>query len=445
LLGRVFGALLIIGAGVSFTRSFGAAPGAWAVLNGQYLGCVLIALAALGSGWMLTRSYAGRHEWEGSLALGLLGWGLLWWFGAGVHEIDVYAGNRDKPAWALAFFAASAAVSVGLGTRVSWRALRLTALGLLPVGMLIAALSYEWLAHAFERFTALAWLGFFTTHYMILRREEGHAPQTYAGFLHAGALWLITLLGVWELSWAAQEFIQGAVTWPLSARGVTLALPILVVLAWSRRARWPWTRWRLTYLTLGALPLLVVAGLWSLTANGSSSAAATPLDYLPLLNPLDVAQAAVLLAALGWFQVYVAARDSALSAGRQQLFWALVGAMVFVWLNAMLLRTLHHWADIPFTLRALTGSMLVQASLSIFWTVLALTVMVTATRQARRVLWLIGAALLGVVVVKLFLVDLGRTGTIARIVSFIVVGVLLLLIGYFSPVPPRQKKQEVVS
>ena len=41
------------------------------------------------------------------------------------------------------------------------------------------------------------------------------------------------------------------------------------------------------------------------------------------------------------------------------------------------------------------------------------------------------------VVIKLFLVDLSNTGTIARIISFIVVGILMLLIGYLSPLPPQ--------
>jgi uncharacterized membrane protein len=68
--------------------------------------------------------------------------------------------------------------------------------------------------------------------------------------------------------------------------------------------------------------------------------------------------------------------------------------------------------------------------------------MVTATRWGRRALWVTGAGLLGFVVLKLFIVDLARTGTVARIVSFIVVGVLLLLIGYFTPVPPRTQKTE---
>ena len=48
-----------------------------------------------------------------------------------------------------------------------------------------------------------------------------------------------------------------------------------------------------------------------------------------------------------------------------------------------------------------------------------------------------GATLMGIVVVKLFLIELSNSGGIARIVSFIIVGLLLLLVGWFAPVPPK--------
>ena len=44
---------------------------------------------------------------------------------------------------------------------------------------------------------------------------------------------------------------------------------------------------------------------------------------------------------------------------------------------------------------------------------------------------------MAVVVGKLFLVDLGNTDTLARVVSFLGVGLLFLVVGYFAPVPPR--------
>jgi uncharacterized membrane protein len=124
-----------------------------------------------------------------------------------------------------------------------------------------------------------------------------------------------------------------------------------------------------------------------------------------------------------------------------ELAYVALGSIGFFWLNGVLLRTLHHWAGVPFNLNSMTRSMLVQASLSIFWSLLALCTMVTATRMRLRSLWLTGAGLMAVVVVKLFFVDLSNVGGIERIISFIGVGLLMLVVGYFSPVPPASAKE----
>ena len=64
-------------------------------------------------------------------------------------------------------------------------------------------------------------------------------------------------------------------------------------------------------------------------------------------------------------------------------------------------------------------------------------------KKFRRGIWLTGTALMAMVVAKLFLVDLGNTATIARIVSFLGVGVLLLVVGYLAPAPPKMPTQEI--
>jgi uncharacterized membrane protein len=66
--------------------------------------------------------------------------------------------------------------------------------------------------------------------------------------------------------------------------------------------------------------------------------------------------------------------------------------------------------------------------------------MVFATQRGQRAIWFVGAGLLAVVLVKLFLVDLAQIRSIARIVSFIGVGVLMLVIGRYSPLPPAGKQ-----
>jgi uncharacterized membrane protein len=55
---------------------------------------------------------------------------------------------------------------------------------------------------------------------------------------------------------------------------------------------------------------------------------------------------------------------------------------------------------------------------------------------------MIGAGLLGLTVLKLFVIDLSNRGGSERIVVFIAVGVLMLVVGWFAPLPPSQRKTE---
>jgi uncharacterized membrane protein len=118
---------------------------------------------------------------------------------------------------------------------------------------------------------------------------------------------------------------------------------------------------------------------------------------------------------------------------------AAASVLLLFWLTFATLRTLHHFADVPWALSAMWASRIVQATLAIVWSVAALAAMVVANRRRYRAAWVAGAALLAVVVAKLFFVDLSQVGGVERIVSFMGVGVLLLIIGYMAPVPPRRE------
>ncbi|MYK74905.1 MAG: DUF2339 domain-containing protein [Acidimicrobiaceae bacterium] len=99
-------------------------------------------------------------------------------------------------------------------------------------------------------------------------------------------------------------------------------------------------------------------------------------------------------------------------------------------------RAVSHWLDVPWELESLWDATELQTSLSILWAVIGLSGMVAGVRMARRAVWVAGASWMAVVVVKLFLVDLSSLTALGRVVSFIVVGVLLLIVGYLAPVPP---------
>ena len=120
----------------------------------------------------------------------------------------------------------------------------------------------------------------------------------------------------------------------------------------------------------------------------------------------------------------------------------LLAGLGFVALNTVWLRAVHHWAGVRWDSTALFESFLVQAGYSILWTVLAMALMLVAHRRRARPLWSGGAALLGLTVAKLFLVDLSNRGGSERIVAFIAVGALMLVVGYFAPMPPVAAEPE---
>ncbi|HET9474203.1 MAG TPA: DUF2339 domain-containing protein, partial [Steroidobacteraceae bacterium] len=255
--------------------------------------------------------------------------------------------------------------------------------------------------------------------------------------IHVASLWLIVVLVSIELYWQVKSARIGAPSWHYAMAALPAALVLLLVRA--KGQLWPMSAWPDAYLGIGSAGLAIYLWLWSLVMN-VSDAAADPLPYLPIANPLELAQGLALATVAGWlvFLHRVAPAHWRLP-DVMPLTWPALAFAVFAGVTTILLRAIHHYLGIEYQAEALMRSTVVQSALSIFWGLVALTAMVAGTRRGKRFIWFTGATLLGVVLAKMFLVDLSRTGTIARIVSFIGVGVLMLIIGRFSPVPPACK------
>lgn len=124
--------------------------------------------------------------------------------------------------------------------------------------------------------------------------------------------------------------------------------------------------------------------------------------------------------------------------------WPLIAllALSFWWLNGILLRALAWYGEVPWSAETLWHSRLIQTCFALFWMLAALVVMLRATRRCSRREWLCGSVLLGIVIVKLMLVDSARGGGLARAVTFIGVAILVLIVGYFSPLPPKAGEEK---
>jgi uncharacterized membrane protein len=291
--------------------------------------------------------------------------------------------------------------------------------------------------HPLIGYGLLAWPIAFLFHLRILRRHD-ETRGDYMTLVHAAGVWLLAAVGAWEVGWQIDHVVEGRHVWPLIAWALVPGGLLAALTLRGQAMAWPVMRYPKAYLWVGAAPLAIFLLGWTLYANFSNDGSPEPLPYLPLLNPLDIAQLLAFACIAMWWrglQGYGIGRADEMPASWPR---GLLAGAAFVFLNGVLLRTLHHWAGIPFQLDAMLRSDLVQASLSIFWAVLALVAMLVAHRRGLRVLWVAGAGLMAVVVAKLFLLDLAKIGGIERIVSFIAVGVLMLVIGYFAPLPPKK-------
>jgi uncharacterized membrane protein len=309
------------------------------------------------------------------------------------------------------------------------------ALLLLPAMVVCLMVSVGTSHHPFEFAGWVFWPVAFAAFYVIAHRHEGSVNAGLASALHALSLWLLLGIASWELAWQVQRFVGAHGSWSGIAWALVPAAMLMLLPALTTKIDWPFATHRRAYLAVAGTGIGAYLCAWMLAVNVLMHGDSFPLPYLPLLNPLDLALGFSLLVLIRHALVL---RDAQLAGDQSSQHVAMGGlaALGFVALNGALFRALHHLAGVPFSLPDMLHSTLVQTSLSIFWAVLALTTMLIATRRGLRIVWLCGAALLGVVVAKLFMVDLSSIGSIERIVSFVGVGLLMLVLGYFSPLPP---------
>lgn len=208
-----------------------------------------------------------------------------------------------------------------------------------------------------------------------------------------------------------------------------------------------WFDWQRALLGCTKIFIPIALG-WVLITNWSYDGKVWELAYFPLLNLYDLASWLVLLYGLSVYYIGQKYRDQALdapplnrSANRRfanNTLLVVLGIVGFWLLSSMLIRTLHAFIGTPLWDAQAWSSEQVQTGLTILWTLLALVATIIASRYRQRTLWFMGIGLLGVVVLKLVLVDLSQTEAIWRVVSFLGAGSLILLIGYLAPLPPAR-------
>ena len=429
-----------------FQEPLNVAADALPFMHVAYIGALLIAISSL-----FAARYLEAHGKERSLAdiridLLLFLWGGLWWYGSAVHEIIHFhgLGPMSELISLVLLLTLSALLQHGIDRRYPWPlavetlSLHIPALALLS--LLIPLLQQgNVLAHMGYLVLPLAAV----VHYYLLRRHEAAMTGGQLALQHIVITWWLLYLLCWEAYWLLTTQAALNETWGYLAWGLIPALLALSILQLVKRITWPFVTHAGLYSSKVISPLFLFTWLWVIFASGKVGDPA-PLPYIPILNPLELASLLLMLVGGNWLLGLHRQGGGALIFFKPKQLAVVLAITAFVWLNTVIAHSVHYYAGVAYQPEAIFNAVAFQMAIAICWTLLALGLTYLAHRLASRRLWIIGATLLAVVVVKLVFIDLANSGTIERIISFISVGLLMLLIGYVAPLPPQQQKDKTV-
>jgi uncharacterized membrane protein len=387
-------------------------------------GALLVTIAGLFSAVQYQRNGAGQ-----SLTWMLAGWSFVWWYLAGLMEIERHAPDERKVDIALLFLALSGLFGAGLRRILAFRPFGWPAhFGLLLALPMVALMT---LAHdtPLSHQGWQAWLIYALASLLTLRILDRDGSP---GVAWSHALWW---LAAPVIAWIEiRDWLDIQSTLGQGWRVAALSIPVLLPLGlmWKRVefAGFPVVG-GIEGLRRLLMPIFVVGAVLIATIILTLAGGSEPLPWLPILNPLELTQiAAVLL-------VVRCIADGVDGDLRDNGVYTLLLGFGFVALSAATLRATHHLGGEAWDASMLTRA-LPQSALSIVWTVLGIVAMLIGARHARRATWIAGASVLGLVLGKLLLIDMRFLGDLWGIVSLLGVGALFVAVGFFAPMPPRE-------
>jgi len=417
---RIFGTLLFGLAAIFFI--FTKKPeDASAIFNPIFMSGLTLAITGFA-----TAAFYQLRQGHGAATLYFL-WAMAWWLGISINEMDVfvdYAHHHDV-------LIALTALTIGL-LAVAHR--------FIPAGMLpwVMALGYAAVlplgllkltehAHVFAGYGLPVWGGFAAVGllgFFVLKDHEGDAPAWgHTAWLFAWGMALSTYLShVAESNTLSQGWVDaaGVVPWLLIAAAIQF-LPGVIGFPLSQFKRW-------RPMTMAVMQAWLFMVWLLLLVSGGEIGGGT---WIPVINPVDL----TLLGMLGVFAVWL--RSDLIGADLKSLTHPGISLLFLVTVSNITLRSVHHITGVPWSFD-LWDSATAQMSLTIVWSLFGMGNWIVGSKRGQRAVWQVGAVLIGLVLIKLIVVDRSHLGDLMGIGSFIGYGLLCLVVGYLAPAPPSK-------
>jgi len=371
-----------------------------------------------------------RRESGNILSPLLVLWAVMWWFGIGFHEIDREVAYGQRTDVVMIFVAASALLFAGLRrliglSSLAWPAQLVLASAMMWVVVSAARHGAPFTDDGLKSLGLHFLLGYLT--FWVLRTPWPRG----LGWVHVMwwlAIPIALMLQIHHAFDTAPDLVTLGEGWRLAAIGLPILIGTALLLYRQDWVGLPLMSELSFYRHRLEVPVLALAGL-GMAALLVSSGATHPLPFVPLFNPVELMQWLGLVLLWRW------CRDNFENSDVRSALNLMLALCGFVMITVMTLRATHHFGGESWSPLMVTRS-LPNAALSIVWTLLGIIGMLVGASRARRGWWIAGASILGMVVLKLLLVDMRLLGNMPGIVSLLTVGVLFVAVGYFAPMPP---------
>ena len=403
-----------------------------AMINIPFMGLLVYTMTQLGISWCWQRDKSlASNSLPMQVSSLLLILGISAWIYMGHNEISTYLSVQHLINTSIVFMSVSFVVWLLMAYKLQWKSMHLLSYAYLPY---LIGIGYYTLGKGYDfhdGYGIFVWLFAALVNYWILKIYDNKTMQG-KGLYHLASLLLFVFIVVYEFRELIEYTLGSSSIWHQASASLVLLLLCIGLFTMRNISLWPFNQYKTAYIEYGLLIMSVILWLMLMAINISAPGLSTIINYVPILNIIDLV--GIVFIIFAW--KLLASKSLSLMAETNKIMMIALPITAFFILNTSMLRCFHFWYSIDYKFSPMISSFMVQSAFSILWSLTAVLLMVMSTRKHWRVVWLVGLGLMIAVVIKLFLVDMSASGTVERIVAFLSVGLLLSLVGYFSPLPP---------
>lgn len=393
--------------------------------NGFFLSAIILAIAHFLAAHFLNQAHSPLSDTDKLASIFSMA-GMVWWFSVIASEMQECFSSRDVLVAWLVFYAVSSLVSTLIHKRFAISLFDKPVTFLLPAIILFSAINILGTGNGYHPLMEYGYISYavsFAVHYYWLWANKEKDLKSS----HVMAYITMTLLAGFELGYYT-NMIEPATTGKESGWLLATIIGIILLVLPEQYRKWPITIVSKKYQQDISSPLILWATILCFQSFTSMS---IHERYVPVFNLIDITEIFTIISLVIFW------RRTSINDDSKGLLVMIISGLVFLLINCLVLRFMSN-PLLPYLSREMFASLTVQTTLTILWTLMSMATMLVSSQKGYRDAWFAGAALLGVVIIKLFLVDLDGVGTISRIVSFMGVGLLTICLGYFSPIPAKK-------